>query len=66
MAKSMYDHVTTFVINHIDERLPGTLNFHFKNVKVDWDEVYKYWEMYIKQMKKEGIMDARGEILPSL
>ena len=50
--KSIYDDIQTFVIKEFDERLLGTRNFHFKDKKIDWDEVYKTWCKF-----------AKGEIL---
>jgi len=36
---SFYDKMETLVGKQIDERIAGTNNFHFKDVKLDWNEV---------------------------
>lgn len=39
---SFYDNMKTLVGKQIDERLPGTNNFHFKNVELDWLGIYEW------------------------
>ena len=56
---NMFDMVESFVVNHIDERLFGTNNFHFRNVVVNFDDVGLYWGYYVRRMKQEGIKEGR-------
>ena len=48
----MYADLDTNVISMIDERIFGTKNMHFKDVKIDWEEVYSYWYKFASYCKR--------------